>query len=109
MTFKARPCPKLVVSESRDVNCPAGVGSASQSGPAWSCMVLDVVQFFVCFKHANISNIIIIELNQIMPNDANEKSEAIGSTRLAQEKRWLAFALGRQLALPRQLARQHQR
>ena len=74
-----------------------------------SCLVLEVVPFFGCFKHVYISNIIIIELNQIMPKDANEKSEAFGSTQLAQEQCWLAFALGRQLALPRQLARQHQR
>ena len=77
-----------------------------------SCLVHGawfVVPFFGCFKQASISNIMILELSQIMPNDASEKSEAIGSTRLAQEQCWLAFALGRQLALPRQLARQHQR
>ena len=36
-----------------------------------SCFVLEVVPFFGCFKHANSSNIMIIELNQIKPKDAN--------------------------------------
>ena len=45
-----------------------------------SCLVHGawfVVPFFGCFKQASISNIMILELNQIMPNDASEKSEAI--------------------------------